>query len=298
MSNSGKGYTLVIASAFLTGCIYTLGKVALGEITPALLVAWIFSIASITLAFWTAATGRLRDILKCTARDWVIIFFFSAFSIAALLTMWTGIQGLDPTVAAFISRLQTLVTVFLGVFFLKERFRALEGLGGLLLIVGVVIIRISFDVTLSYWFWVMVISGVLFGITEIFAKQAVRSLHPIPLNFVRNSIIAIFFVVWILAKKQPLFALGNVWPQIVAMGIAGPLFSRLSFLYAMRYIDVSKAVLVNQMQPIFVALVAFAFLGAIPTLREWVGGLIILTGCVIMITGHDRVRGWIREGAA
>jgi len=286
LSNSGKGYVFVVSSAFLTGSIYTLGKVALAEISPALLIAWIFSIAAILLGIWSAASGQIGAILRCSGRDWINILLFSAFSIGALLTMWTGIQHLDPTVAAFISRLQTLVTVFLGVLFLKERFRAVEAFGGLIMVGGVVVIRISFDVTLSYWFWIMVASGVLFGVTEIFAKQSVRNLHPIPLNFVRNSIIAVFFVVWVLLKNQSLFELGSVWPQVIAIGIGGPLFSRLCFLYAMRHIDVSKAVLVNQMQPVFVALIAFTTLGMIPSLREWIGGVLILAGCVALIGGR------------
>ena len=179
-----------------------------------------------------------------------------------------------------------LVTVFLGVLFLKERFRAIEAFGALVMIGGVVVIRISFDVTLSYWFWIMVASGALFGVTEIFAKQSVRSLHPIPLNFVRNSIIALFYVIWIFFRDESFFELGNVWPEVIAIGIGGPLFSRLCFLYAMRYIDVSKAVLVNQMQPVFVALIAFSMLGMIPSLREWIGGVLILAGCIALIGGR------------
>jgi drug/metabolite transporter (DMT)-like permease len=208
------------------------------------------------------------------------------FSIAALQSLWMGIQHLDPTVAAFISRLQTLVSVFLGVIFLKERFGRREIIGALLLIAGVVIIRISFDLALSFWFWVMVASGVFFGITEIFAKQAVGNLHPIPLNFVRNSIIAVFFIVVLIAQGQPLFEFQGTWWHVLAIGIAGPLLSRLSFLNALSRIEVSKAVLVNQTQPIFVFLISFTVLSVIPTPRELIGGLLILTGCVILIRGR------------
>lgn len=287
MSNSGKGYAFVITSSFLTGCIYTLGKVALAVISPALLIAWIFSIAAVILAVWSLASGQWRDILRCTARDWYLILAFSLFSIGALQTMWMGVQHLDPTVASFIGRLQTLVAVFLGVLFLKERFQALEAFGGLVLIIGVAIIRISFDVTLSIWFWVMVSSGVLFGITEIFAKQIVGRLHPVPLNLVRNTIIAVVFVVWISWRKDvSLLGIGKTWPYLVAIGVGGPLLSRLSFLFALRHIEVSKAVLINQMQPLWVYAIAFTMLGLMPSLREWIGGLLILAGCVALMGGR------------
>ncbi len=258
----------------------------MSQVSPALLIAWIFSIASIILGAWTAATGSWREILRCTRKGWLYICAFTAASIGALAAMWTGIQHLDPTVASFIGRLQTLVTVFLGVLFLKERFGVSEAIGGVVLLVGVVIIRFSFDVTLSRWFWIMVASGVLFGATEVFAKQAVKHVHPVPLNFVRNSLISIFFLLWLFWQNRSLFELGDVWWHVVAIALIGPLASRQIFLFALSYIDVSKAVLVNQMQPLFVYLIAFTTLGMIPSLREWVGGILILAGCVAMIGGR------------
>ena len=287
MSNSGKGYAFVVASACLTGAIYTLGKVVLVAISPVLLIAWIFSIAAVLLGVWSAVSGQWRGILRCTGKDWFLILAFSAFSIAALQTMWTGVKYLDPTVASFIGRLQTLVTIFLGVLFLKERFRTLEAIGGLVLVIGIVIIRISFDVSLSLWFWIMAASGVFFGVTEIFAKQAVRTIHPITLNFVRNSIIAISFMIFVLLRKnESLFDLGRFWPHVVAIGVIGPLLSRSCFLFALKYIDVSKAVLINQLQPLFVYAIAFTALGLMPSLREWMGGLLILGGCIALIGGR------------
>ena len=197
-----------------------------------------------------------------------------------------GVQHLDPTVAAFLSRLQVFVAVFLGMIFLKERFGVLEAIGGLVLIVGLAVIRMSFDVNLSYWFWITVASGALFGITEVFAKQAVNGLHPIPLNFVRNSIIAVFFIIILLVQGKPLFEFHGTWWYLFAMGVVGPMMSRLCFLYALSYLEVSKATLMNQLQPLFVSLIAFSVLGLIPTLREWIGGVLILAGCVVMIRGR------------
>lgn len=206
----------------------------------------------------------------------------------AIHTTWIGIKHLDPTVAAFISRLQTVVAILLGVWILKERFKLLEAIGGLAVLAGVIVIRISFDLSLSYWFWIMVLSGVLFGVTEIFAKQSVRSLSPIPLNFLRNSVIALVFLIDVSFTQGSLLDFQGLLWCVVAIGLLGPFLSRLCFLYALSYIDVSKAVLVNQLQPFFVAATAFVAIGMIPTLREWLGGILILGGCATMIGGRRK----------
>ncbi len=291
MSDTSKGYVFVVAAAFLTGLIYTTGKVALEQLSPEFFVTWIFLIASVILAVWTTLLRRWNDILRCNRREWMHILAFSLFSIAALQTMWAGVQHLDPTVASFIGRLQTFVSVFLGVVFLKERFGVREAIGAVVLLIGTVIIRISFDVTLSLWFWVMVSSAVFFGVTEVFAKRAVYGLHPVPLNFIRNSLIAGVSAVILAARGEAFFDFQERAGYVAAVALMGPIGSRLCFLFALRHIDVSKAVLVNQLQPIFVAIVAFTTLGMVPALREWVGGFLILAGCLALIRGRNQDAG-------
>ncbi len=295
MSNRGKGYAFAIISACLSGANYVLGKVALTDLSPSHLVALIFSIAAVLQGFWIMKTGQWRDFDRCAPRGWFHAFLFSSLSIAALWTLWAGIKYLDPTVASFISRLQTPVTVLLGIYLLHERFRFYEVIGGIFVILGVVVIYASFDFRISVWFWIMVASGVLFGLTEVSAKVALRYLAPEPLSFLRTLIVAVFFLILLLFKGIPLFNLGHRWWGVLAIALMGPTLARMFYLFALKYLDVSKAALVNQVQPVFVATIAFTFLRTIPTLRAWIGGILILTGCSLMIAGKDRIRRLLRN---
>lgn len=295
MSNRGKGYTFAVLSACLSGANYVLGKVALADLSPSHLVALIFSIAAILQAYWISKTRQWGDFRKCTLRGWLHVLLFSNFSIIALWTLWAGIKNLDPTVASFISRLQTPVTVLLGIYLLHERFRIYEGIGGIVVILGVVVIYATFDFRLSVWFWVMVASGVLFGLTEVSAKIALRHLAPEPLSFLRTLLVAVFFLILCSLKGIPLLNLGHCWWIVLAIALMGPTLSRLFYLFALKYLDVSKAALVNQVQPVFVAVVAFTFLRTIPTLRAWIGGILIVTGCFVMIAGKERIHRFLRN---
>jgi drug/metabolite transporter (DMT)-like permease len=268
------------------GLIFILGKVALAKLSPEFFVAWNFILAAGPLGIWTVASGRWKDLFQCSLRGWIYIIGFSVFSMVALQCLWSAIKHLDPTVGAFISRLQVLVAVLLGVMFLRERFGRWEIIGGLVLIVGLIVIRISFDVTLGYWFWVMVIGAILFGTSEVFAKSAVSNMHPIPLNFIRATITAISFLAVVLVQGRPLFEFQGMFWYVLGVGVGGSIFARLMFLYALKYIEVSKSMLVRQMQPIFVFILAFSTLGLLPTARELIGGALILAGCVVMIGGR------------
>jgi len=294
LSEPGKGYTFAMLSALLSGINYVLGKWVMADLSPELLVALIFGLAALIQGGLMAARGDWKGIRRCTARGWLWVLFFSLFSVVALWTLWTGIKYLDPTVASFISRLQTLVTVFLGIALLKDRFHRWEAVGGVVVILGVAVIYASFDLRLSLWFWIMVASGISFGVTEVVAKVALRYLEATPLSFIRTLFVAVFFLVWVMLDGQPLLHLGRTWWGVVAIAVMGPTLARLFYLYALERLDVSKAALVNQVQPLFVFLVAFLFLGTIPSVREFAGGLLILAGCVALISG--RAGRMIRNG--
>lgn len=289
MSEPGKGYSFAVMSALLSGANYVLGKVVLANLSPAHLVALIFVIATLIQGIWAAQSGSWRGVWRCSARGWGWVGLFSALSIAALITLWTGVKYLDPTVAAFIGRLQTLVAIFLGIYLLKEQFRLLEGIGGLVVILGVVIIYSSAHVEMSVWFWVMVLSALLWGLTEVVAKVALRHIEPVPLSLVRTAIVAVFFLMIMIIDGRPLFNLGQLWWGVIGIALMGPTLARLVYLMALKRIDLSKASLVNQVQPLFVSVVSFTFLGVIPTLREWMGGVCILGGCMVMVVGRGRL---------
>ncbi len=294
MSESGKGYAFAVLSSVLSGVNYVLGKKVLQNLSPEHLVALIFSMAAIIQAGWMLQSGQWRSIRGCTAKGWGYIFIFSALSIAALWTLWAGVKNLDPSVASFISRLQTMVTVFLGIWLLSERFRAWEALGGIIVILGVAVIYAAAGLEMGWWFWVMVTSAVLWGVTEIIAKVALRHIAATPLSFIRTTLVALFYLLLLAAKGEPLLRLGTNWWGVLGIAIMGPTLARWFYLFALQRLAVSKAALINQVQPLFVFLVAFLWLRTIPSGRELFGGALILVGSVVMIMAQGRVRGWIR----
>jgi len=285
MSGQRKGYTFTFISAICSASVYGIGKWVTGGVSPVTNIALSFSIATLAMGLLMIPSRQWRELSQCPTKGWLWASFFTIGSIAALMAMWTGIKHLDPTVASFIGRLQTVVAVFLGVLLLKERLRAVEILGGALVLVGIVIIRATLEMELDRWFWVMVCSGVLWGTTESMAAMALRYISPVPLNFVRNVVVALFYLVLASFQNEPLFALGKYWWGIIAVALGGPILARLFYLHAVKRIGVSKTALINQSQPIYVSVIALVVLGTIPTPREWLGGLLILAGCFVMIAG-------------
>jgi hypothetical protein len=57
-------------------------------------------------------------------------------------------------------------------------------------------------------------------------------------------------------------------------------------MMALRRLELSRAALIQQVQPIVTAATAMIVIGTIPKVLEWVGGLLILAGCALLVCGY------------
>lgn len=68
----------------------------------------------------------------------------------------------------------------------------------------------------------------------------------------------------------------------------GPILTRPIYLAALKHIEVSKVALINQSQPVFVAIMALVALNQTPAPREIIGGLFVIGGCLVIILGRKK----------
>jgi drug/metabolite transporter (DMT)-like permease len=279
-----KGYFLAVLAAFFSGCTISVGKAVLLTADPVRFSLLLFICASFFNLFTILPEGKRRLVKSLNHRSWGLILLQAGFSFFAIWWLWWGVTYIDPTVAAFLSRFQTPTTVLLGMLLLGERLTWKEGVGVLLVLGGVFVLRYRAGMEFSRGFLLVLGSALCFGVAEVVARKGVLEIEPSVFAFVRNSVVTLMLLILNLAWGMPKLAeFGELWYLTPLAALLGPFLARLTFLYAIRRVEVSKASILNQAQPLFVAIVAFVALNTIPSLREWLGGIFILGGCIIMI---------------
>lgn len=198
---------------------------------------------------------------------------------------------MDPSLAAFLNRLEVPVAIFLGILILKEHFTKTETVGAILSLSGIVVMRLTLRFEYSSGFWLVLIGALFFGITEFISKIAVRHVQPSVLTYIRNMFIATGYWIAFFSIDGSFEGLGDVWIGVVALGILGPIFSRMMYLKALQQLALSKVAVISQSQPVFVLLIAVLVLGQLPTFREMIGGLLLVLGSLLMISSHG-IQGW------
>ncbi len=282
------GYLFAILSAFMAGILIVSGKWVLDTISPLALSALIFPIGSVVLAAAMLPRQRYKRIFALDRRAWGWTMLFSTLAFIGIWTYWVGIKMMDPTLASFLNRSETLVTIALGIVVLGERFTKKEGWGAVLVLLGIVVMKITFRGEYSTGFWMVLFSAVFFGTAEFVAKIAVRYVDPLTLSLLRNIATSIMFGIAVLLTGTSFDGAGSVWWGVLIVAVAGPILTRPMYLYALKSLALSKVALIQQSQPVFVALLALLILQQTPAPREIIGGLFVIGGCLFVIIARKK----------
>jgi probable blue pigment (indigoidine) exporter len=211
----------------------------------------------------------------------------AALAVLGTGAWYTALTTLDTGVAVFAGRAEMLVIVGLGALLLGERLRWLEILGAVVAIAGLTLMCLPGDgsdgVRIEV-LWIL-LGAVGFGSGEILAKVALREIDANTFVLGRSVLLALAWVGIALARDGATVPAPYVLLAAAAAALLGPVGARILYMHALRTLTVSRAALVAQVHPLCAALVAFAVLGERLSAREWLGGLVLLAGTVLIVRG-------------
>ena len=299
----GFGAALALLCAAITGGAFIAAKPVLDYLDPLSFSISQFALASLFSLLWLLARRGTADLRRVTPGQWTFLIVVSLLFLGAVYTTWIAISLIPVTSAGLLSRLEVLFTVFLGMALLGDRFTRRETLGAIVMLLGVVVIRYQAPPSFSAGFWMVVLASALFGVTEVLVKTRVHAIPPDVFTFARNALVFLFFVLgalWRVAMGEHAGWSGLAdWqgirrglPLIVVAALVGPFLARTIYMYSLRHLEVSRAALISQSQPLFVALYSSILLHALPSRREWMGGVLILAGALLLVQWRHGMSWW------
>jgi len=81
-------------------------------------------------------------------------------------------------------------------------------------------------------------------------------------------------------------------PLIATTALVGPFLARTLYMYSFKHLQISRIAIVKQSEPLFVAFFSSILLHALPSRREWTGGLLILGGALILVHWRRGMTWW------
>ena|GEM_PF-2755034 len=253
--------------------------------------------------------------LKLTGRQIGANALLGVLFAASVILAFDAVTVMDPTSASVLMRTSVLFVVVLGFLVLGETLSASEAMGAGLVILGVMgLVRVE-GTAVARGPLEALGSAACAALYQLTAKRTLRDVPAGVVNAYRNLSVLVCFLLFELAiGHQPAVARNGQYLTIVACAFVGPFLHTLLNLMALSRMEMVKAVLIAQTQPIFVLLISWLFVATsglldsgagivgknldmrsqsfklVPRPRELLANGIVLGGVVILVAAGARKR--------
>jgi transporter family protein len=140
----------------------------------------------------------------------------------------------------------------------------------------------------AQWFYWALWSAIFAALTAIFAKLGLEGVDSDLATLVRTAVIIAVLAGFVYATgkwSNPLALSRHTWLFLVLSGLATGA-SWVCYFRALKIGDASKVAPVDKLSLVLVAVFAVVFLGERPSVREWLG--ILLVGAGVLVLGLKR----------
>jgi len=217
-------------------------------------------------------------------------YFFMALMGFILAVHWvTFFQAIQVSTVAIglltFSTFPVFVT-FLEPIFFRERLELSDILVAFVTVIGVAFVIPEFEIENSMTRGALwgIASGFTFALLSIMNRKYVKEYSSIIVAFYQDSIATVVLLPF-LFLAAPVFRLTD----ILLLSILGVIFTGLAhtlFIKGLASVKAQKASIIASLEPVYGIIAAILLLGAIPTLRVILGGVIILGAAFYATVKH------------
>jgi len=136
------------------------------------------------------------------------------------------------------------------------------------------------------WLIFSILSALMASLVAIFGKLGLKNIDSTLATTIRSIVMALFLIITsFVLRKFDGFSFQSMvlkdWILIILAGIAGAL-SWLFYFFALKSGDATKVVAIDRLSLVFVAILAFLFLGETLNWQEMIGVAMMVGGAIIV----------------
>lgn len=287
-SNVSKNHIGIAGLLFVTiiwGSGFIATEIAIDTLTPSEFMFLRFFIAAVLMSIFSFK--KLKKIDKSTVMAGILL---GAILYLAFILQTVGLKYTTPSNNAFLTSTNVVIVPFIAYFFSKQKLDKFSVTGAILAIIGIGVLSINSEFTLSYGDGLTLLCAVCFAIhiycTGIFSKK-----HDVIILTALQMITAFLFSFFVLLFSE------GIQIEVQSSGMWSVLYSgifctTLAFFlqtYSQKYTTESQAAVVLSMESVFGTLFSILILHEKITRRTIAGSILILSAVLISET---KLRWW------
>ncbi len=280
-----KKAPLIIALVIIDSVHFVFARLLLPHISPGVSVFYVMAVGTVQVGLYGVFCKRIQ--FRTLNKN---VWFF--LSIAVLIGVSTiinyeAVAFVDAGTASVLGKASILMSVGLGIFWLRERFTRLQSLGALLALTGVLVITFQPGDYIRLGSLLILLSAFMYALHTAIVKRYGEEMDFLEFFFFRLfSTSAILFLIAV-GRRALIWPDPLTWALIVMTGTIDVVISRALFYFVLRRMTMSIHSIVLTLSPVVAILLAFLLFDTMPTFQQFIGGVGVIIG-VFMVTLQRR----------
>ncbi len=282
-------YALVNLSCLMWASNFALGRTLRNEISPLMLAASRFAVASL---FYAVIVSRSAFKERLLARDWALLAAMALTGVLGFpVLLYRSLQLTTATNAVLINATGPLVTAVLAAMLLRDHlfprhvFGAIISFFGVVLIVGGGSIERLLQWHVNAGDLYVLLAVALWGLYSVISRRATRSRSVFSVTAISTWMALPLFLGTAAAGGQPAPTNWS-WHLLLAVLYIGIFPSGIAFLSwneGVRRVGPNRAMAFYNMLPVYGSILNVVLLGESPGWQHFIGGSLIVMGSLVAI---------------
>jgi drug/metabolite transporter (DMT)-like permease len=285
-----KGYLYAFIGVIAVSNVYIFSKAALNEVSLAQFGIYWFAFGFLWNILFAFQQKKIPTIKTFGKNQYLLLLTLGILEIAGTSFFFLAIHTVpNPAVVSFIGNVNPVFVTILGFIFLRERFNVPELIGMALALLGAFIISYQGSDVLQNLFIegtdYMILSGFIYSFSTVIAKKNVKRLGPSIMALSRTLHLFLFSVAALWYLGQSIHISSSALLNIIIGSTLGPFLAAVTGYQALRYIEAGRASILGSSKGLFVLIGAFFYFGTLPQIHQIYGGLISISGVILISVG-------------
>jgi drug/metabolite transporter (DMT)-like permease len=286
-----KGYAYILLATVAGSTVYVFSKAALNQISLAQFGVYWFAMAIIWNSLYSMRSAEHRKFHEITRKSLKVLVLLGFIEMVATGTFYAAISvSSNPAIPSFLRNTEYIFVTLLGVLLLSERFKGMEIAGILLTFTGALVISYHTGASLGSYLTgtsgLMIICTSFYAIRTILAKKFIHVITPTMLAINRAIFLLLLASTLLLINKQNLRIPSQAFFNIMIGSFMGPFLTSIGQYSALKYIEASRAAIIQSSTSLFVVLGVFLYFGKLPLPYQIAGGILTIAGVVVLMLGR------------
>ncbi len=295
MNNQLKGYLLAFLSVIAVSNVYIFSKAALNEVSLAQFGTYWFGFGLIWLILFGLKNKSFALIKLFKRKQFLLLLLLGSIELVATTFFFKAIHTIpNPAITSFLGNISPVFVLTLSFVFLKERLNKLEIIGVVIALLGAFIIGYKGGTNIKNMFidgsQYIIYSSFLFSTVSVVSKKFITELSPLLIALNRTIFLFIFSMIIMYYEHQSFSIPSSAFKNLFIGSILGPFLTAVTGLLALQYIDLSKKSIISSTKSLFVLFGAYLYFGQFPKTYEIFGGILSITGVLLIIIGRIQLK--------